>query len=152
MDFSCSFDQYWSGLSLNWTEWSVSSEQWGRRLFNHFSMLLKIDHHTEWMLPSSSSHQPPVPCKAPCFCVVITAKTVRSKWFTLWWCPVSIKITSDFIIQSQIRQSLCLSWWKLFPHSRSYKNISLCDQKYFRVNMFTDVGADRRLVLGCLVM
>ena len=40
----------------------------------------------------------------------------------------------------------------IFPYSRSRKNISLCDQKYFRVNMFTDVGADRRLVLGCLVM
>ena len=25
VDFSCSFDQYWSGLSLNWTEWSASS-------------------------------------------------------------------------------------------------------------------------------
>ena len=95
------FVQFWSILIGTLSELNrVKCEQWGRRLFNHFSMLLKIDHHTEWMLPSSSRHQPPVPCKAPCFCVVITAKTVRSKWFTLWWCPVSIKITSDFIIQS----------------------------------------------------
>ena len=121
------FVQFWSILigtlsELNW----VKCEQWGRRLFNHFSMLLKIDHHTEWMLPSSSSRQPPVPCKAPCFCVVITAKTVRSKWFTLWWCPVSIKITSDFIIQSQIRP---------VPLSELMKIISPLkkSQKYFPV-------------------
>ena len=57
---------------------------------------------------------------------MITAKTVRSKWFTLWWCPVSIKITSDVIIQSQIRP---------VPLSELMKIISPLQksQKYFPV-------------------
>ena len=57
---------------------------------------------------------------------MITAKTVRSKWFTLWWCPVSIKITSDVIIQSQIRP---------VPLSELMKIISPLkkSQKYFPV-------------------